>query len=58
MKIKDLERVIFTPGVCRESLTSDYYDVDNTIVVGVTGSGKTTTMQAIMVRIDKRRQET
>lgn len=48
MKIKDLERVIFTPGVCRESLTSDYYDVDNTIVVGVTGSGKTTTMQAIM----------
>ena len=55
MKIKDLERVIFTPGVCRESLTSDYYDVDNTIVVGVTGSGKTTTMQAIMVRTDKRR---
>ena len=48
MKIKDFERVIFTPGVCRNTLTSDYYEVDNMLVVGVSGSGKTTLLQAIM----------
>ena len=47
MKIKDFERVIFTPGLCRQSLTSDYYEVENTVVVGTTGSGKSTLMQAI-----------
>lgn len=47
MKVKGLERVIFTPGLCRQSLTSDYYEMENTVVVGTTGSGKTTLMQAI-----------
>ena len=48
MMMKDLERVIFTPGVNRETLTCDYYEVDNTVVVGTTGSGKTTTIQGIV----------
>lgn len=51
MKVKDIERVIFTPGLGRESLTSDYYAVDNMVIVGATGSGKTTTTQAIVKSI-------
>lgn len=51
MKVKDIERVIFTPGLSRESLTSDYYAIDNTVIVGTTGTGKTTTTQAIVKSI-------
>lgn len=51
MKVKDLERVIFTPGLCRESLTSDYYEIDNMVIVGTCGSGKTTAVQSIVKSI-------
>lgn len=51
MRMKDYKRVIFTPGLSRESLTSDYYAVDNMVIAGITGSGKTTTIQGIVKSI-------
>ena len=51
MRMKDYKRVIFTPGLSRESLTSDYYAVDNMVIAGATGSGKTTTIQGIVKSI-------
>lgn len=51
MKVKDFERVIFTPGQVRGSLNREYYEVDNTVIIGTTGSGKTTTTHAIVKSI-------
>lgn len=51
MKVKDFERVIFTPGLGRESFNRDYFEVDNTVIIGTTGSGKTTTTHAIVKSI-------
>lgn len=48
MKTKDRERIIFTPGLDSRSLKMDYYDIDNMVIVGTTGSGKTTALNAIV----------
>ena len=48
MKMKDKERIIFTPGLDSRSLKMDYHDVDNMVIVGNTGSGKTTALNAIV----------
>ena len=48
MKMKDKEQIIFTPGLGSQSLKMDYYDVDNMVIVGTTGSGKTTALNAIV----------
>ena len=48
MKMKDKEQIIFTPGLDSRSLKMDYYDIDNMVIVGTTGSGKTTALNAIV----------
>ena len=48
MKTKDRELTIFTPGLDSRSLKIDYFDIDNMVIVGVTGSGKTTALNAIV----------
>lgn len=48
MKTKDRELTIFTPGLDSRSLKMDYFDIDNMVIVGVTGSGKTTALNAIV----------
>lgn len=48
MKMKDKEQIIFTPGLDSRSLKMDYYDVDNMVIVGTIGSGKTTALNAIV----------
>lgn len=49
MKMKDKELTIFTPGLSSRSLTMDYHNIDNMILTGVTGSGKDTTLNHIVV---------
>ena len=48
MKTKDKELTIFTPGLDSQSLKMDYFNIDNMVIVGTTGSGKTTALNAIM----------
>lgn len=48
MKMKDKEQIIFTPGLDSRSLKMDYYNIDNMVIVGTTGSGKTTALNAIV----------
>lgn len=48
MKMKDKEQIIFTPGLDSRSLKMDYYDIDNMVIVGTSGSGKTTALNAIV----------
>lgn len=48
MKTKDRELTIFTPGLDSRSLKMDYFNIDNMVIVGSTGSGKTTALNAIV----------
>lgn len=48
MKTKDKELTIFTPGLDSRSLKMDYFDIDNMVIVGGTGSGKTTMLNTIV----------
>lgn len=48
MKTKDKELTIFTPGLDSRSLKMDYFNIDNMVIVGTTGSGKTTALNAIV----------
>ena len=48
MKTKDRELTIFTPGLSSQSLNMDYYEINNMIVSGLTGSGKDTALTAVV----------
>lgn len=48
MKTNDRELTIFTPGLSSRSLKMDYYEIDNMVVTGLCGSGKDTTLTAIV----------
>lgn len=46
--MKNFDRVIFTPGLCTRSNNKEYYEMDNMVIAGLTGSGKDTLINAIL----------